>query len=51
MEANVPYRELDLPSLALDVDVDADLERLRRVGPQGPRTQAVLEGLGKGPAA
>ena len=43
--AGVPYRELPLPSLAVDVDVREDLEALLRMAPIGRRTRALLDGL------
>ena len=45
----VPFRELELPSLAVDVDSRADLEAL--IGLEGaPRTRALLRELGFGSA-
>lgn len=37
--------ELDLPSLAIDVDEPEDLAELRGAGSAGPRTQAILREL------
>lgn len=47
--ARVPYRELALPSLALDVDRPEDLRGLARGDAAAPRTRALLDELG--PAA
>jgi coenzyme F420-0:L-glutamate ligase/coenzyme F420-1:gamma-L-glutamate ligase len=44
--AGVAFRELALPSLAIDVDSPEDLDALRRSGAAGPRTRALLESLG-----
>jgi 2-phospho-L-lactate guanylyltransferase len=44
--AGVAFRELPLPSLAIDVDDLADLELLRARGLGGRRTRALLEALG-----
>ncbi len=44
--AGVSFRELALPSLAIDVDAAEDLEALRRTGLAGPRTRALLDELG-----
>jgi coenzyme F420-0:L-glutamate ligase/coenzyme F420-1:gamma-L-glutamate ligase len=49
--AGVPFRELALPSLAIDVDSPEDLEALRRAGAAGPRTRALLEALAAPAAA
>jgi len=46
--AGVAFRELALPSLAIDVDSPEDLEALRRSGGAGPRTRALLEALAPG---
>lgn len=43
--AGLPFRELALPSLALDVDEPEDLARLRAQGCAGRRTRALLESL------
>ncbi len=43
--AGVPFRELALPSLAIDVDEPADLEALRSGASAGPRTRALLREL------
>jgi 2-phospho-L-lactate guanylyltransferase len=43
--AGVTCVELDLPSLAIDVDEPEDLAALRETGGAGPRTQVVLEEL------
>ncbi len=43
--AGVDFRELALPSLAIDVDSPEDLDALRRSGGAGPRTRALLETL------
>lgn len=48
--AGVALRELELPSLAIDVDTREDLEALRRTGAAGPRTRALLEALAPGTA-
>jgi len=48
--AGVAYRELALPSLAIDVDSPEDLEALRRSGGAGPRTRALLAALAPGTA-
>jgi 2-phospho-L-lactate guanylyltransferase len=44
--AGVAYREVPLPSLAIDVDVREDVEALLRSDTVGRRTRAVLEALG-----
>jgi len=43
--AEVACIELDLPSLAIDVDEPEDLAALRASGSAGPRTRALLEEL------
>ena len=43
--AGVPFRELALPSLAIDVDEPADLEALRSGASAGPRTRTLLREL------
>jgi 2-phospho-L-lactate guanylyltransferase len=43
--AGVPFHEVALPSLAIDVDEPADLEALRRGASAGPRTRALLREL------
>jgi 2-phospho-L-lactate guanylyltransferase len=43
--AGVACVELDLPSLAIDVDEPEDLAELRESGSAGPRTRAILEEL------
>jgi 2-phospho-L-lactate guanylyltransferase len=43
--AGLPFRELALPSLALDVDEPEDLARLRARGSAGRRTRELLESL------
>jgi 2-phospho-L-lactate guanylyltransferase len=43
--AGVPFHELALPSLAIDVDEPADLEALRSGASAGPRTRALLREL------
>ena len=40
--AGVPFCEVPLPSLAIDVDEPADLEALRSGASAGPRTRALL---------
>jgi 2-phospho-L-lactate guanylyltransferase len=47
--AGVACVELELPSLAIDVDEPEDLAELRRSGGAGPRTRAVLEELAGAP--
>jgi 2-phospho-L-lactate/phosphoenolpyruvate guanylyltransferase len=49
-DAALPYRELALPSLAIDLDRVEDAEALRR-SPDAPRTRALLAELGVGGAA
>ena len=44
--ARLPYRELALPSLALDIDVAEDLARAARAPSRGPRTRALLDEFG-----
>ena len=44
--ARLPYRELALPSLALDIDVAEDLARAARAPSLGPRTRALLDEFG-----
>jgi 2-phospho-L-lactate guanylyltransferase len=44
--AGVACVELELPSLAIDVDEPEDLAELRKSGSAGPRTRAVLDELG-----
>ena len=44
--AGVPFREVALPSLSIDVDEPADLEALRSGASAGPRTRALLRELG-----
>jgi 2-phospho-L-lactate guanylyltransferase len=49
--ANVPYCELPLPSLAIDLDRPEDLEAFLRLGAGGRRTRELLRELGfAGPA-
>jgi 2-phospho-L-lactate guanylyltransferase len=43
--AGVACVELDLPSLAIDVDEPEDLAQLRESGGAGPRTRAILQEL------
>ncbi len=43
--AGVPFRELALPSLAIDVDEPSDLEALRSGASAGPRTRRLLREL------
>ena len=43
--AGVAFRELALPSLAIDVDAPDDLAALRRAGTAGPRTRRLLDEL------
>jgi 2-phospho-L-lactate guanylyltransferase len=43
--AGVPFVELELPSLAIDVDEPEDLARLRAQGGAGTRTRALLDEL------
>jgi 2-phospho-L-lactate guanylyltransferase len=43
--AGVECVELELPSLAIDVDEPEDLAELRKSGSAGPRTRAVLDEL------
>ncbi len=43
--AGVAFREVALPSLAIDVDEPADLEALRSEASAGPRTRALLREL------
>jgi len=45
--AGVAFRELALPSLAIDVDAPDDLAALERAGTAGPRTRRVLAGLSR----
>jgi coenzyme F420-0:L-glutamate ligase/coenzyme F420-1:gamma-L-glutamate ligase len=49
--AGVRFRELALPSLAIDVDAPEDLEALRATDGAGPRTRALLAELAARPAA
>lgn len=49
--AGVPCAELSLPSLALDLDCTADLERFLARGGAGWRTRALLRELGLGARA
>lgn len=44
--AGVPFRELALPSLAIDLDSREDLEAFLGSPSGGPRTRACLRGLG-----
>jgi 2-phospho-L-lactate guanylyltransferase len=44
--AGVPYRELVLPSLAIDIDLPDDLNRFAREPGAGVRTAALLRELG-----
>jgi coenzyme F420-0:L-glutamate ligase/coenzyme F420-1:gamma-L-glutamate ligase len=43
--AGCAFRELALPSLAIDVDAPDDLAALRRAGTAGPRTRRLLDEL------
>lgn len=45
-QAGVPFRSLQLPSLALDLDTREDLEALLESARGAPRTRALLAGLG-----
>jgi 2-phospho-L-lactate guanylyltransferase len=45
-QAGVPFRELALPSLAIDVDSREDLEAFLGTASGGPRTRACLRALG-----
>jgi 2-phospho-L-lactate guanylyltransferase (CobY/MobA/RfbA family) len=45
-QAGVPFRELLLPSLAIDVDSREDLEAFLASASGGPRTRACLRALG-----
>ncbi len=47
--AGVTFREVALPSLAIDVDEPADLEALRSEASAGPRTRALLRELDPNP--
>ena len=47
----VPYSELPLPSLAIDLDRVEDVEALLRAGPGAERTRALLRELGFGSGA
>ena len=49
--AGVAFRELALPSLAIDVDAPDDLAALERAGTAGPRTRHVLAELARAAAA
>jgi len=49
--AGVAFRELALPSLAIDVDAPDDLAALERAGTAGPRTRRVLAELARAAAA
>lgn len=44
-DAGVPYRELALASLAIDIDEPGDVARFRRAGPATSRTRALLDEL------
>jgi len=46
--AGIPFRELALPSLAIDVDSREDLEDFLAAPSGGPRTRACLRALGFG---
>ena len=51
-ESALPFRELVLPSLAIDVDGQADLQALHRGLGLGPRAERVVrERIGAGPLA